>query len=150
MEDSQNTHDPATPRARYVRRATTAVAGAAVLVALSFGVALAASSDDGTPSPGETTVMPSPEGPSDYPTEVPPHETGGTSGGVDGGATGGIDPSPTATSPTSIPSSPNVEADLAKINRRISQLNKKIDQLPTKKDLADALRAFADELDKSE
>ncbi|GAA3139355.1 hypothetical protein GCM10017687_64990 [Streptomyces echinatus] len=30
----------------------------------------------------------------------------------------------------------------------VTELDKKVDQLPTKKELADALRAFADELDR--
>ncbi|MDR3080424.1 MAG: hypothetical protein LBV60_05765 [Streptomyces sp.] len=114
-------------------------------MALSFGVALAAGSDDGpTPAPSTEEVdTPSPWDP-----------TSGTSGGVDGGT----DPVPTQTSiteaplPTGDPTSPTSEPepDLAELNRRISQLDKKIDQLPKKKELADALRAFADELDKSE
>ncbi|MFF1444066.1 hypothetical protein [Streptomyces sp. NPDC058295] len=38
-------------------------------------------------------------------------------------------------------------ADLAEIDRRPNELDQKLDQLPTKQELADALRAFADQLD---
>ncbi|WP_237538408.1 hypothetical protein [Streptomyces sp. SID486] len=63
---------------------------------------------------------------------------GASDGGGDGG-TGGAEPSPTPTS----------SDELAELDRRITELDKKVDQLPTKKELADALRAFADQLDRS-
>ena len=51
--------------------------------------------------------------------------------------------------PSEPPVTPTAPADLEELNRRIAELDEKVDQLPTKKELADALRAFADELDKS-
>ncbi|MFG2724572.1 hypothetical protein [Streptomyces canus] len=118
------------------RRLSVAVAGAAALVALSVGGAIAANSDDG-PS-AEPSVS----------TTLPPDE-GGTDGGTVGGS-GGTDPSPTSTSPDVPPvtDEPSAPSELAELNRRIAELDKKVDELPTKKELADALRAFADQLDK--
>lgn len=118
-----------------------AVAGAAALVALSVGGAIAANSDDGpSAEPSVSTTLP-PEGGTDG-------GTVGGSGGTDGG--GGNDPSPTATSPDEPPvtDEPSAPSELAELNRRIAELEKKVDELPTKKELADALRAFADQLDK--
>jgi hypothetical protein len=115
-------------------RLSVAVAGAAALVALSVGGAIAANSDDGPIA--EPSVS----------TTLPPDE-GGTDGGTDGG---GNDPSPTATSPGEPPitDEPSAPSEPAELNRRIAELEKKVDELPTKKELADALRAFADQLDK--
>ena len=117
-----------------------AVAGAAALVALSVGGAIAANSDDGpSAEPSVSTTLP-PEGGTD----------GGTVGGSGGTDGGGNDPSPTATSPDEPPvtDEPSAPSELAELNRRIAELEKKVDELPTKKELADALRAFADQLDK--
>ncbi|MDH6435446.1 hypothetical protein M2158_003923 [Streptomyces sp. SAI-144] len=122
-------------------RLSVAVAGAAALVALSVGGAIAANSDDGpSAEPSVSTTLP-PEGGTDG-------GTVGGSGGTDGG--GGNDPSPTATSPDEPPvtDEPSAPSELAELNRRIAELEKKVDELPTKKELADALRAFADQLDK--
>ncbi|MEU5598535.1 hypothetical protein [Streptomyces sp. NPDC020298] len=157
-------------RSLPVRRLATAVAGAAALVALSVGVALAATSDD-APGPRQAvtnTVPPDSDsvgtsngtsnGTSDGGTD-----DGSSDGSTDGGdtvggtgGTGGADPSPTSTSPDDPAPSPSEDpggttppSDLDKLNQRITELDKKVDQLPTKKELADALRAFADELDKS-
>jgi hypothetical protein len=128
------------------RRLSVAVAGAAALVALSVGGAIAANSDD------EPSAEPS------VSTTLPPDESGtdggtvGGSGGTDGG--GGTDPSPSSTSPDDPPitdeptDEPSTPSELAELNRRIAELDKKVDELPTKKELADALRAFADQLDK--
>jgi hypothetical protein len=138
------------------RRLSVAVAGAAALVALSVGGAIAASSDD------EPTAEPSAS--ATFPGDVGSGGSVGLSEGSDGGSdpgtsggtggTGGTDPSPTSTSsdqppvtegPTEEPSAPS---ELDELNRRIAELDRKIDELPTKKELADALRAMADQLDK--
>ncbi|MFF7053229.1 hypothetical protein ACFY94_33235 [Streptomyces griseorubiginosus] len=144
MDDRQNTGD--TQKSLPFRRLSVAVAGAAVLVAVSVGGAIAASSDDGPRAePSASAGYPGDESGTD----------GGTVGGS-GGTAGGPDPSPTSTSPddpteepTAEPSEqPSTPGDLAELNRRIAELDRKVDQLPTKKELADALRAFADQLDK--
>ncbi|WP_176742584.1 hypothetical protein [Streptomyces sp. LUP47B] len=116
------------------RRLSVAVAGAAALGALSVGGAIAANSDD-EPSSAEPSMS----------TSLPPGEgTVGVSGGGDESTTGGSDPSPTSTSPDE----PSTPSELEELNRRIAEPDRKVDELPTKKELADALRAFADQLDK--
>src|ERR1044072_400153 len=117
------------------RRLSVAVAGAAALVALSVGGAIAANSDD-EPSaePSMSTTLPPGDGATD----------GGTVGGS-GGTGGGTDPSPSSTSPDDPPitdeptDEPSAPTELAERNRRIAHLDKKVDELPTKKELADAL-----------
>ncbi|MEU1405275.1 hypothetical protein ABZ471_23450 [Streptomyces sp. NPDC005728] len=177
MDDTQKAQEPQTPRDPSIStrslplgRLATAVAGTVALVALSVGVALAATSGD-DPGPGQSvtsTVPPDTDsaGTSDGGTVgVSSGTDGGTasgSAGTDGGtvggsgSTGGADPSPTSTSPDDPPipdpdpsGEPTPPGDLAELNRRITELDRKVDQLPTKKELADALRAFADELDRS-
>ena len=142
MDDRQNMDDR--PKSLPFRRLSVAVAGAAVLVAVSVGGAIAASSDDGPRAePSESATHPGDES-----------GTVGGSGGGDGGI-GGLDPSPTFTSPddpteepTEEPSGhPSTPSELEELNRRIAELDRKVDELPTKKELADALRAFADQLD---
>ncbi|MEU5532662.1 hypothetical protein [Streptomyces sp. NPDC020362] len=174
MDDSQKAQEPQTPRdpstkTRFlpVGRLSTAVAGAVALVALSVGVALAATSgDDSGPRHGVTNTVPpdaDSAGTSGGGTDggsSSGDDGGGTvsgSGGTDGGGgsvgtTGGADPSPTSTSPDDPGPSgePSPPVDLNELDRRITELDKKVDRLPTKKELADALRAFADQLDKSE
>ncbi|MFJ8784625.1 hypothetical protein [Streptomyces sp. NPDC102476] len=56
----------------------------------------------------------------------------------------------TSTSPddTPVTDEPSTPSELEELNRRIAELDRKVDELPTKKELADALRAFADQLDK--
>ncbi|WP_329218589.1 hypothetical protein OG352_19795 [Streptomyces sp. NBC_01485] len=111
-------------------------------MAVSVGVALAAGSDEGPDGP-----VPSASSTLDPVTEVPADTGGGTGGTVTGGGdSGGTDaePDPDATDP--VPT-PTPSADLDEINRRITELGAKVDQLPTKQELADALRAFADQLD---
>ncbi|MFJ9154690.1 hypothetical protein ACIRP7_43165 [Streptomyces sp. NPDC102270] len=137
------------------RRLSVAVAGAAALVALSVGGAIAASSDDepGGAEPSVSTSLP-PDGGTVGADGGGDGSTVGGSGGGDAGSTGGSDPSPTSTSPDDPPvtdeptAEPSAPGDLAELNRRIAELDKKVDELPTKKELADALRAFADQLDK--
>ncbi|MCX5333179.1 MULTISPECIES: hypothetical protein [unclassified Streptomyces] len=144
-EDTQGTSQP-DHRTLRARRFSTAVVGAAALVALSVGAALAATSDE------EPTAEPSAG------ISVPADGDTGVSGGGD--TTGGSDPSPSPTftepdDPTEEPTEgptdgPSAPSELDELNRRISELDKKVDELPTKKELADALRAFADELDKND
>lgn len=168
MDNSQHTQDSSEhERGRFgVRRFSTAVAGAAVLVALSVGAALAASSDDGaTAEPTVEISAPAEGGSGGTDGGSVGVSEGGTSGDVSGGTSGdtsgGADPSPTSTSPdeptaeptdepTAEPSEgPSTPSDLAELERRIAELDRKVDELPTKKELADALRAFADQLDGS-
>ncbi|MFJ4581959.1 hypothetical protein [Streptomyces echinatus] len=170
--DSSTTH-----HALRIRRLSIAVAGAAVLAALGVGVALAAPSDDGPrrehgvtdtvppdtdtggtsgggTSTGGTSDGTTDGGTTDGGTVAGSGSTGGltdTGGtvGVDGGDStgvdGGVDPAPSASEP---PGGSTGSTDLEDLSRRITELDKKVDQLPTKKELADALRAFADELDR--
>ncbi|MFE3853075.1 hypothetical protein ACFXPN_18300 [Streptomyces griseorubiginosus] len=144
MDDRQNMDDR--PKSLPFRRLSVAVAGAAVLVAVSVGGAIAASSDDGPGAEPSVSAHPGDES-----------GTVGGSGGGEGGSVGGVDPdpSPTFTSPddpteepTEEPSGqPSTPSELEELNRRIAELDRKVDELPTKKELADALRAFADQLD---
>ncbi|GAA2776929.1 hypothetical protein GCM10010521_64580 [Streptomyces rameus] len=148
MDDTQKAQEEQTPRDPSIknrplplRRVTTAVVGAVALVGLSVGVALAATSGDASGSRHGVTSSVPPDGDS---TGVTGGDTttiggGGSVGASDGGGTGGAEPSPTPTS----------SDELAELDRRITELDKKVDQLPTKKELADALRAFADQLDRS-
>ncbi|MES4886481.1 hypothetical protein [Streptomyces sp. NPDC096012] len=179
MDDIQKEQEAQAPRDPSIksrplplRRLTTAVAAGVALVGLSVGAALAATSGDGPGvRHGVTSTVP-PDGGSGGTTDgggsVGVSDGGGSGGGdtgvsdgggdtggsvgvsdggssggdttIGGGGTdGGAEPSPTPTSP----------GDLAELDRRITELDKKVDQLPTRKELADALRAFADELDKS-
>ncbi|WP_225824633.1 hypothetical protein [Streptomyces naphthomycinicus] len=177
MDDTQKAQDPQTPRdsstpARSLplRRVSVAVAGAATLVALGVGVALAAPSDhhsrparsvtdtlppdsdtggsgSGGPTDGDGTAGGTSDGStSDGSTDGGSVSGSGSTGGlVDGGGSVGADG---GTDHTPDPSGePTGSVDLSELNRRVTELDKKVDQLPTKKELADALRAFADELD---
>ncbi|MGW6208901.1 hypothetical protein ACWF9B_35325 [Streptomyces sp. NPDC055089] len=148
------------------RRTAVALVGAAAALILGVGGAIAAAGQDGGPSD-----------PTPVPTEASDSGSGGVAGGADsggadsggadsGGVSGGVSgsggtdgggssgadagvsggtesPSPTD-APTSQPTDPASLDDLAE---RIDGLEKKVDELPTKTELADALRAFADELD---
>lgn len=178
MTDTRHTPDAHDPRTdtpspgragRFRRRAVAAFAGTAALVALSFGMAFAAASDE-TPATGV-------ESPSEAPTSDTGTTDGGTGAATDGGTDGGSGdvggtggagdgPSPTSTEVTddpvpptdpgegtvppdpsggpADPGDPGVPDDL---DERLARLEEKVDQLPTKRELADALRAFADELE---
>ncbi|WP_199790242.1 hypothetical protein [Streptomyces canus] len=148
MDDRQNMDDGR--RSLPFRRLSVTVAGATALVALSVGGAIAANSAD------EPTVEPSAS--ATYPGDVGSGGSVGLSEGSDGGSdpgtSGGTDPSPSPTSPDDPPvtddptDGPSTPSELEQLNRRITELDRKIDELPTKRELADALRAFADELDK--
>ncbi|WP_318202742.1 hypothetical protein [Streptomyces sp. SCL15-4] len=72
--------------------------------------------------------------------------SGSTGGLVDGGSSDGSGNAGAdgGTGPTDEPTG---TASLEELNRRVTELDRKVGQLPTKKELADALRAFADELD---
>ncbi|QTD99362.1 hypothetical protein [Streptomyces cyanogenus] len=168
MDDTEKAQEPQTPRdassktsSLPLRRLSVAVVGAAVVVALGVGVALAAPSDGSRPGRGVTSTEPTGDssggdvagsgstgglsdgGTTDGGSTAGSTSDGSVAGAADGGSTaGGDDGQP---SPTTPPSSPPV--DLQELNRRISELDKKVDKLPTKKELADALRAFADQLD---
>src|ERR1044072_2943287 len=117
------------------RRLSVAVAGAAALVALSVGGAIAANSDD-EPSaePSMSTTLP----PGDGATDV------GTVGGS-GGSGGGRESSPRSSSQDDPPitDDPTDElpppSALAELNRRIAELDKRVADLPTKKEPAEAL-----------
>ncbi|MCX4763110.1 hypothetical protein OG562_19420 [Streptomyces sp. NBC_01275] len=159
MEEKEETHR--SHGVGRVRRLSVAVAGAATLVALSVGAALAAGSDEDRSLPiAATTDQSDPPVPADS-GGVAGGDSGSSTGGdggsvdggssgglivgstVDGGTTGGEDPDPTQT-PTA---TPTAQPDLAELGRRIDELDAKVDKLPTKEELADALRAFADQLD---
>ncbi|MFH0176300.1 hypothetical protein [Streptomyces cacaoi] len=151
----QESQAPSARGGLHARRISVAVVGAAALVALSVGIALAAGSDeepaDSLPS-ASATQQPVTEEPADTGGDTGSGVSGGTSTGVDGGTgdgtdggiIGGTDPDATDTPSTPTPTAP---ADLDEINRRLNELDQKLDQLPTKQELADALRAFADRLD---
>ncbi|MFC9244649.1 hypothetical protein ACFT7S_11650 [Streptomyces sp. NPDC057136] len=132
---------------------------AAVILGVSGAIAVGAPDDGGTDTSGGTTVgvtSGSDGEPTPVPTETPVPSPGGTDGGgtVGGsGSTGGGEPTEYP-DPSDYPSpsgsgapSPAPPADLAELTERIGELEAKVDQLPTKQELADALRAFADQLD---
>lgn len=118
--------------------------GAAALIALSVGIALAAASDEepATPVPSATSAQPSDTG-----GDTGSDTSGGTSGGVDGGTTsGGTDPDATET-PSTPTSSPTGLARPGRDQPASERARPEAGPLPTKQELADALRAFADRLD---
>ncbi|MER5434297.1 hypothetical protein [Streptomyces sp. NPDC002588] len=148
MDETQRTENGRDKaQSRRLGRFSAALAGAAALVVLSVGVALAAASDEGDGSLPTVSESPSPS-PSPSESGDPADSSGGsagTDGGTIGGTDGGTDPD---ASETPVESEPSAPADLDELNRRIAELDAKVDQLPTKQELADALRAFADQLDK--
>ncbi|MFG2947886.1 hypothetical protein [Streptomyces adustus] len=173
-QNPQDRQDPQIPhqwsgglRSGPLRRFLAAVVGAAALVALSVGVALAAGSDDESgpvPYPSSTSPAAGDSGGSVGVSSVDgggdstsDGSTGGVSGGTAEGTIGGgaVTPSPTSTDDTPVSPEPGTSgeptapSDLAELDRRITELDRKVDQLPTKRELADALRAFADELDRA-
>lgn len=81
------------------RRLSVAVAGAAVLVAVSVGGAIAASSGDdpGAPEPSVSASVPPDEGSGG---SVGVSEGGTSDGSANAGTSGGSDPSPSPSSPT--------------------------------------------------
>lgn len=145
------------------RRTTVTLVGtaAAVILGVSGALAAGAPDDGGTDTSGGTTVgvtsgsdgepTPAPaEGPGSTPDPNPSPSPGASDGAGDaGGPIGGVSGGggPTEYPDPSGQPSPTPSDDLAGLTERIGELEAKVDQLPTKQELADALRAFADQLD---